>query len=275
MTTPLPLPVRVLVKGASTVNWVSYMGGPRSDFIFPRVVEQQLLAGGRPVAMHTSTMTSQRTSSILRTWQAEVLGFSPDVIVLVFGHYETIHLVLPRWLEVHANSLRARPGRWSGLYRRRVLRPVWKLLAQGQAKLDTVLGPTLRRGRPRQVAADLRQYITQVQQVGSPLVYVFELLPPGTRYRSWFPGMTRRIEVMNATLEAMVADIGLDHVRYLRVADLVDRHAGGDVDVAIPDGFHYSPAMHRHIGERLADDIAAWADTQPHLSTSVRGVETS
>lgn len=267
MTTPLPLPVRVLVKGASTVNWVSYMGGPRSDFIFPRVVEQQLLAGGRPVAMHTSTMTSQRTSSILRTWQAEVLGFSPDVIVLVFGHYETIHLVLPRWLEVHANSLRARPGRLSSLYRRRVLRPVWKLLAQGQAKLDAVLDPTLRRGRPRQVAADLRQYITQVQQVGSPLVYVFELLPPGSRYQSWFPGMGQRIEVMNRTLRDMVDDIGLDHVRWFPVGDLVERHAGGDVDVAIPDGFHYSAPMHRHVGEALAADIEAWVAGQNHLST--------
>ncbi|WP_082555946.1 SGNH/GDSL hydrolase family protein [Aeromicrobium sp. Root472D3] len=275
MSAPLPLPVRVLVKGASTVNWVSFMGGPRTDFIFPRVIEQQLLAQGWPADVETRSMTSQRASTVLRTWQSEVLGFSPDVIVLVYGHYETIHLFLPRWLEVHANSLRARPRRLSALYRRAVLRPVWKLLAQAQARLDTILDPTLRRGRPRQVAADLRQYIDHVQEVGSPLVYVFELLPPGTRFQSWFPGMARRIEVMNATLEAMVAEVGLDHVRYLRVADLVELHAGGDVDVAIPDGFHYSPAMHRHVGERLADDIAAWAETQPHLSASVRGAETS
>ncbi len=275
MSAPLPLPVRVLVKGASTVNWVSFMGGPRTDFIFPRVIEQELLARGRPTDVETSSMTSQRASTVLRTWQTEVLGFSPDVIVLVYGHYETIHLFLPRWLEVHANSLKARPRRWSALYRRAVLRPVWKLLAQAQAKLDTVLDPTLRRGRPQQVAADLREYIAHVQKVGSPLVYVFELLPPGTRYQSWFPGMTRRIEVMNATLEAMVADVGLDRVRWFRVGDLVERHAGGDVDVAIPDGFHYSPAMHRHIGEALAADITAWAATQPHLATSVRGAETS
>lgn len=265
---PLPLPLRVLVKGASTVNWVSFMGGPRDDFIFARVVEEQLLASGRPVDLRTSTMTSERSATILRTWQAEVLGFSPDVIVLVYGHYETIHLFLPRWLEVHANSLKARPTRVSALYRRLVLRPVWKALAQAQARLDTVLDPTLRRGRPRQVAADLRAYVDHVQQVGSPLVYVFELLPPGTRFQSWFPGMTRRIEVMNRTLERMVADVGLDHVRYFRVADLVERHAGGEVDVAIPDGFHYSPEMHRHIGTALAADIQSWAATQTHLRTT-------
>ncbi|KAA1380756.1 SGNH/GDSL hydrolase family protein [Aeromicrobium fastidiosum] len=267
MPTPLPLPIRVLVKGASTVNWVSFMGGPRQDFIFPRVVEEQLLAAGRPCDVQTSTMTSQRTSTILSTWQAEVLGYSPDVIVLVYGHYETIHLFIPRWLEVHANSLKARPRRIAAIYRRAFVRPAWKALARLQAKVDSILDPTLRRGRPEQVAADLRRYIDNVQKVGSPLVYVFELLPPGSRYRSWFPGMARRIDVMNQTLERMVADVGLDHVRYFRVAPLVDQHAGGDIDVAIPDGFHYSPEMHRHIGTALAADVEQWAATQNHLST--------
>lgn len=267
MPTALPLPIRVLVKGASTVNWVSWMGGPREDFIFPRVVEEQLLAAGRASDVQTITMTSQRTSSILGTWQAEVLGYSPDVIVLVYGHYETIHLFIPRWLEVHANSLKARPRRLAALYRRVLVRPAWKALARVQARIDSILDPTLRRGRPEQVAADLRQYIDHVQKVGSPLVYVFELLPPGSRYRSWFPGMARRIEVMNRTLEGMVDAVGLDHVRYFRVAPLVEQHAGGDIDTAIPDGFHYSPAMHRHVGEALAADIQQWAETQNHLAS--------
>src|SRR3546814_4792174 len=74
----------------------------------------------------------------------EILGYSPDVIVLVYGHYETIHLVLPHWLERHANSLKARPRWWSGLYRRRILRPLWMLFAHLQATLDKVVPPTIR-----------------------------------------------------------------------------------------------------------------------------------
>jgi len=261
-----PLPIRVLVKGASTVNWMSWMNGPRADFTFPRVIEEQLLADGRPAEVRAITMTSEQTCKILSTWQAEILGYSPDVIVLVYGHYETIHLFLPRWLERHANSLKARPRRISSLYRKHVLRPVWMTLAKLQARLDVVLGPTLRTNRPRNVAADLERYVEHVQQVGSPLVFVFELQPPATRYRSWFPGMTRRIEVMNAALEDMVRRIGVPHVRYFRTTPLVERYADGDIDAATPDGFHYSATLHRAIGEELAREIAVWADTQPHLA---------
>ena len=266
MPEPLPLPVRVLVKGASTVNWVSWMGGPRSDFTFPRVIEERLLAEGRPCDVQTMTMTSERTRSILGTWQREVLGFSPDVIVLVYGHYETIHLFLPRWLERHANSLKAQPRRLGSAYRKLVLRPVWMALARLQAKVDSLLDPTLRRNRPNQVAADLERYISQVQKVGSPLVVLFELLPPSSRYRSWFPGMTRRIEVMNQTIEGMVTTLAKPNVRYFRVSELVDKYVDGDLEAAIPDGFHYSPAMHRHIGTELAAQIQEWAATQPHLT---------
>jgi hypothetical protein len=266
MPSPLPLPVRVLVKGASTVNWLSWMGGPRTDFSFPRVIEAHLAAQGRPAEMRTFTMPSEQTHKILGTWQQEVLGFSPDVIVLVYGHYETVHLFLPRWLERHANTLKDKPRLIPSLYRKRLLRPFWMLLARLQARLDTLLDPTIRRSRPRRVANDLERYISRVQMVGSPLVFVFELIPPATRYRSWFPGMTRRIEVMNGAIEDMVRRVNLPNVRYFRVADLVDKYAEGDLDQATPDGFHYSVAMHREIGIALAEQIADWADTQPHLS---------
>lgn len=269
MSTSHSLPVRVLVKGASTANWVSWMGGPRDNFTFPRAIEARLLADGQPCTIQAITMTSERTKTILSTWQREVLDFSPDVIVLVYGHYESIHLFLPRWLERHAHSLKAKPRRASRVYRRLVVRPVWKALAQLQAKADSMLDPTLRRNRPRHVAADLERYIAHVQKVGSPLVYLFELLPPCARYQVWFPGMARRIDVMNETIEAMVGKIGKDNVRYFRVSDLVREHAGGDLALAAPDGFHYSPEMHRHIGNALALEIEDWASTQPHLAHEV------
>lgn len=259
------LPLRVLVKGASTVNWASPMGGPRSDFTFPRAIEAELLRDGWPAEVRAFTMPSERTSRILLTWQEQVLGFSPDVIVLVYGHYETVHLFLPRWLERHANSLRARPRLVAGWYRRHLLRPVWMMLARLQARLDRMLDPTIRRGRPRQVAADLEAYIGQVQQIGSPLVFVFELLPPAVRYQSWFPGMARRIEVMNATIADLVRRIDRPDVRLFPVTELVDKCADGDVDLATPDGFHYTPELHRRIGEALAHEIESWAAAQGHL----------
>jgi hypothetical protein len=266
MSSPLPLPIRVLVKGASTVGWISWSGGPRTDFIFPRVVEERLLSDGRPCVVQTNTMMSEKTSSILRTWQREVLGYSPDVIVLVYGHYETVHLFLPRWLERHANSLKARPRRLESFYRDHILRPVWMMLARLQARLDTRVNSTIRRSRPRHVAADLEACITHIQTVGSPLVIVFELLPPAERYRSWFPGMAARIEVMNRTIADMIARVDKPNVRYFPVRELVDKYCDGDIDVATPDGFHYTPEFHRVVGSRLAEQIGEWADTQPHLA---------
>lgn len=265
MPEPLPLPIRVLVKGASTVNWTSPMGGPRSDLIFPRVIQDELHERGMPCDVQTYSVPSEQTRAILATWEQQVLGYSPDVVILVFGHYETIHLLLPRWLERHANSLRARPRTISGMYRRLVLRPLWKLLAQLQAAIDARVEPTVFGWRPRRVAADLTQYIRQVRKVGSPLVYVFELLPPTRGRQSWFPGMARRIEVMNETLSDVVARFDEPDIRYFRVTEVLDTCVDGDLEAATPDGFHYSPLVHRAVGAALAEDVARWAEGQTHL----------
>ncbi len=218
-------------------------------------------------------MTSEQTHKILATWQREVLGFSPDVIVLVYGHFESIHLFLPRWLERHANSLKAKPRRLSSLYRKHLLRPVWMILARFQARLDKRLDPTIRRGRPRRVAADLERYIHHVQKVGSPLVLLFELLPPAERYQSWFPGMGARIAVMNEAIADVVRRVDLPNVRYVRISELVDKYADGSQEIATPDGFHYSPELHREIGIALAQQIEEWADTQPHLAVDGAGFD--
>ncbi len=267
MSTPLRLPIRVLIKGPSIVNWTSWMGGPRTDFTFPRVIEERFCAEGRPAMVEAITMTSEQAKKLTLTWQREVLGFSPDVIVLSYGQFESVHLFLPRWLERHANSLKARPRTISRIYRKSVVRPVWKVLAQIQAKLDARLKPTLRRSRVRTVPLDMEAYIKQVQKVASPMVIVMELIPPAERQRTWFPGMTARIEMMNEANRAMVERVNLPDVRYCTVNEILEERFGGDLEVATPDGFHYSPELHRAIGEKLAGIIADWAETQPHLAT--------
>jgi hypothetical protein len=265
MPKPLPNPIRVLVKGASTVGWLGEMGGPRTDFGFPRAMEAALLRDGRPADVRTISVPSERTKTAVRRWEREMIGFSPDVVVLVYGHYETVHLLLPWWLERHANSRTVPPRRWSTIYRRRLLRPFWMFLARLQARADRTLDPTIRRARPAKVVADLEALIAHTQELHSPLVYLFELLPPAKRYQSWFPGMAKRIAVMNEAIEGLVQRLDMPNVRYLRVSELVEEHCAADIDLATPDGFHYSPYLHRMIGEELAREVAAWADTQEHL----------
>ena len=123
MPAPLPLPLRVLVRGASTVGYSGVMSGPRTDLGFPRVIERDLLAGGRPASVVSLTVGGMRTNTVLRTWEHDVLGWSPDVLVIMAGHYETLHVLWPQWLERHANSNIWSPRRLNTRYRRRVLRP--------------------------------------------------------------------------------------------------------------------------------------------------------
>lgn len=264
MLTPLPLPVRVLVKGASTVSWISFMGGPRSDFAFPRAIEATLLAEGRPAEVRNTALLGTPTSDFFRTFEADVAQWSPDVVVIIAGHYETIHLFLPHWFERWANRPNVRPGRLRTVLRRRVVRGVWKVSAKVQARVDAAARPLLRR-RLRAAAHDLEGYIGLVQQVGSPLVLVFELLPPAPRQAQWFPGMAARIHAINREHESVIGRIDRPNVEMLRVSEIARRVAGDDQAAATPDGFHYTPELHAEIGAELGRRIIAWADTQPHL----------
>jgi hypothetical protein len=265
MPNALPLPVRVLVKGPSLVNWTYPVGGPRTDFTIPRAIEAELLFDGRPCEVRAVTMMATMASDLLRTWEQEVLGYSPDVIILNYGGYESVHLFLPRWLERHVNSLRARPRFSRTIYRKLFLRPVWKLLARLQFRVDSKC-PTVRKAPTRRLLADLERYITQVQLVGSPMVILMEINRATERRLNWFPGVNARSDIVNQAIAEMVARIDKPHIRYFKVMELVDKHFDGDIETAISDGFHFSPEMHRVIGAALAHEIGEWAETQPHLT---------
>jgi len=269
MPEPLQLPLRVLLKGPSNISWMSPMGGPRTDFSFARALEAELLGAGRAATVQAISVPSELAKQTLGDWEREVLGFSPDVIALTYGQYESVHLFLPRWLERHANSLKARPGVVRERYRKHILRPIWMTLAKLPARLDKGwVGEATKQIRPRRCVRDQETFIRQVLKVGSPLVIVFEVLPPAKRYQSWFPGMTARIAEYNRMAAEMIERLDLPNVRFFRVNELVEQHAEGSLEVAIPDGFHWTPHMHRVIGGELAREILKWAETQEHLRTT-------
>jgi hypothetical protein len=260
------LPIRVLVKGASEVVFIAEMGGPRSDFNFGRVIEAEILRAGRPAEVRVSGLPSDHAKYSLRTWEQDVLGWSPDVVILHHGRYEIVHFFLPRWLERHANSTRWRPGRLAELYRSRVLRKVWMSLAKIQCRLDRRMNSLLFARKLRRMALDVEALIKNIQTVGSPLVLVMEIVPPGRRWQSWMPGLGERTAFINAELEAAVRRIDLPNVRYVRtVPTLTEQLEPGEEPT--PDGGHYSPRAHRVVGELLSREILDWAETQPHLSS--------
>ncbi len=255
----------MLVKGPSTVNWISWMGGPRTDFAFPRALEAELLANGRPATILNTAVLGEPMRKWFPDWEKEILQFSPDVLLLSACHYECVHLFLPQWFERHANHYATRGGRIAATYRKRFLRPLWTLLVILQGKIDTRLPARARNGRKKRAVADLAAYIKHAQQVGHPLILVQELLRPAARQSSWFPGMTGRVEATNKAMKELVEGLDLPNVRWFSMSEISGRLYGDDLQAATPDGFHYTPELHRAIGEELASEILKWAETQPHL----------
>lgn len=254
------------MKGASTVNWTSYMGGPRSDIAYPRAMENALRAAGRPAEVRDMSLGGELASTALKHWEPQVARWSPDVIVLHYGHTETLHLLLPQRLERHANSLRGRPGAIRDWYRKRVLRPGWKSLAVLQQRLDRGVVPATFRHRERRVANDLERLVQRAQLVGSPLVLLMKLVEPGPPFLNWFPGIRERTDAMNDALADVVGRVDRDNVRLVDTPTVL--RALRESGVAInPDGGHFAPAAHAAVGSALASEVLSWADGQPHLRT--------
>ncbi|NRQ49340.1 hypothetical protein [Aeromicrobium stalagmiti] len=263
-TTPLPMPIRILVKGASTVSWTSFMGGPRTDFTFPRAAEVELLAGGYPVQMQVNSVPAELTRNTLKTWQQEAGGWSPDVIVLSYGHAECVHLLLPLWLQRHSHGMTSRPGPVRDRYRKHLLAPTWRLLARVQQKIDRALPTSVARRRVRRVAADYERLLKRLQMLASPLILVLDIPGPNATWQQWFPGMAPRIGLVNEQLEQLVERIDKPNVRLFRLTDVTAEFEARGEEVC-SDGAHFTPAVHAAIGEKLGQEILGWARTQTHL----------
>ena len=262
---PLPMPVRVLVKGASTVSWTSFMGGPRSDFTFPRAAEVELLRAGYPVQMQVHSVPAELTRTNLKTWQQDAGGWAPDVVVLSYGHAECVHLLLPLWLQRHVHGMTSRRGPVRDVYRRQVLDRGWRLLTRVQQKVDGALPASVAKRRIRRVTSDYGQLLKRLQSLASPLIIVVEIPRPSPTWQKWFPGMTDRVDLMNASLAQLVASIDKPDVRFFEVAPvLAESWARGEDPCA--DGAHFTPSVHREIGARLGREILAWAEAQEHLN---------
>ena len=258
------LPLRVLVKGASTVVYTSWMGGPREDLTYPRVLEGELLAAGHAVEVQVTAAPAERLTRGFRTYQRDVVPWSPDVVILHYGHADAIHLFLPRWLERHVNSTGKRPGRLRAAYRKVLLRPFWLVLAHSQKHLDRLLRGAGADRRARRFARNLEGLIRHVRFISSPLVLVPNVHEMGAQYRVWFPGVERRMAAINAAVAEMVHRLGEPDVRVVDVRSLAapilaEPHDGPT------DSSHYPPALHRAVGRELAEVVAAWAVDQRYL----------
>ena len=260
----MPLPMRILVKGPSTVLLTSMMGGPRSDLGFPRVIEQQLLAKGRSAQVRNGAVGALPTHDMFNTWDDEILAWSPDVVILCPGHMDMIHIILPRWLERGANSFNRRPGRVRH-YRRLFLRLMARGVLLVQKRIDRP-DRQLKKRTLRRVIRDTTGYIEMTQKVGSPLILLMGTHPPAESKVKWYGGIRDRQRRTEDALRSLAATHEQANVRFVEIIDLMEKFDPGDPEHLWPDGIHFSPEFHRAIGEKFADIVEAWATTQPHLA---------
>ncbi|MDQ6523319.1 SGNH/GDSL hydrolase family protein [Nocardioides sp. LHD-245] len=258
------LPTRIFIRGASTAGWTSPMSGPRSDLGFPRVIERELLASGQPTEVRSVTVGGMPTSTVVRTWERDVVGFSPDVVIYMVGHYETLHLLWPNRIERHANAFTWLPRRLSTAYRTKVLRPLWRSLVRAQTALDRRLPPRYGERRVRNAVADIMRATARVREIQSPLVILMETPLPGTYGEQLFPGMPHRVRLLNRLLAEAVEARGEHEVLVFPTNEIVAA-AYPVRDDAVPDGFHFSPDAHDLVGRALATRIQEWTRTQAHL----------
>jgi len=264
MPAPTHLPIRVLVKGASTTVYTSWMNGPRSDFAWPRVIEARLCAAGWANEVRTAATPAELTKAAFPTWPVEVLAWSPDVVILDYGRMECVHIFIPRWLERYANSLSIRPHPIRQAYRKRIVKPLWKWLAAVQGAVDKALPTTSTLWRVRRGERDIAGLIERIRTVASPLVLIPEIPPFGRVYQKWFPGANPRVEIMNETLKALVHRLDDPNVRFVPLAHIWAPVLAEGEDPC-PDGGHFTPELHRRFGEGLAEVVLTWAPEQKHL----------
>jgi hypothetical protein len=258
-----PIPIRVLVKGASSTVVVEPPGGPRTNQAFAWWLEAMLRAGGFEATVRNAGSEGQRVTRAVCNWEAEVQQWAPDAVVLNYGQYECMPGLLPYFLERHATGWHRHSGPFRERYRRRVADPIWRKLARYQRRAPgwlVAIAPF--RSSPKRTLTELRFLIDKIRTVGTPLVIVMETWPVGSRWRHWFPTMHESAVKMREEIENLVSGYGSSDVYRFPMWELV---GGLDLDKALPDGVHFSGDLHRKIAEGLSAVVLEWASQQPHL----------
>lgn len=258
-----PMPMRVLVKGASSTVVVEPPGGPRTNQAYAWWLEAILRAGGVEATVWNAGTEGGRMIRALCDWEEQVQQWAPDVVVLNYCMYECMPGLMPYWLERHATGWHRHSGPVRERYRSRLVDPMWRRLARLQRRAPArVVAMNPFRTSQARTLSELRLFIQKVRTVGTPLVIVIGAWPVGSRWRRWFPTMQSNVDSMRVGMEEVVAGFQTDDVRLFPMWELIEGHG---VDEAVPDGAHYSGPVHREMAEGLSEMVLEWARHQPHL----------
>ena len=166
MPTPLPNPIKIMVKGASTVGWLEHDGRSAQRLRLPAGAGG-VAAAGRPArrvcARFRSPPSGRRPRCTLGARVDRLLAGRRRARVRALRDDPPVPAVVAR----AAREQPRVPPRRGPAVPRAIPAPAVDVARQGAGALDTRLDPTIRRGRPQKVAADLEKIIGHTQELHS------------------------------------------------------------------------------------------------------------
>ncbi len=194
---------------------------------------------------------------MFRTLEDDVVTAFPDRVILNLGVVEVCTRRTVRWLNnrpirnYYLNAVLGTPFVFPSRASR-VMDLAWRLvngLTRRGAALAGLEWQWLPLPRFRQVLSSLIEVL--LKETGAGIV-VLGINPTSPRINERLPGSPEAIAKANAVLEALCGELGP------RVRFLAPTACFGDLplELAVPDGIHFSAGAHRRVAERLAALLA-------------------
>ena len=249
-----PRPWRVAVLGNSVPILMVPPRQHRRTGTYSELLPELLAADGVDATVVNHARLFELVHEGARRFRRELIGTSPDVLVLHYGMLELQPNVLPTTLNRHLS--REDPGGrgLQGLWIRHGVPRAWPVARTWQRWASARVGDRGWRLPPKRVAAELARLIDVARQERA-LVLVIDVHRPGSRLEHFLPGVGRRWVRMQAVLHDVVSSRRDPDVRLIPASAIVAElgEAGG-----APDGLHLTAAGHRMLAELLAAEISTW-----------------
>ncbi len=252
-TAPTTRRWRVLVL-ANSVSLMVPGRTSRLDGPYGEVLEQLLRAEGIDAEVRNGGRWYEQIDRGVRRYQEHERAWSPDVVVVQYGINECQAPVLPRAVHNHFMTWDTGVRRPARAYRHRVAPLVWARLRAYQRWATARVGMHGWRMDPQRFAAHLSRLIA-LARWDHRLVLVLDVNPPGPRLVRHLPGIAARRDRYQEVITDTVAAADDPDARLVATSAVADET---DIDAALPDGLHWSPAAHHRVAELLAAEITPW-----------------
>jgi lysophospholipase L1-like esterase len=249
--TPLDRPLDIVVLGNSLGHLVIPTSEQPLGPSYGAVLRDELTDCGLPVRMHLESRWFDFAVDALGRYEKDVRSHLPDVVILNYGLNESQPWLLPVPLLRHILTNHTVTTAAQERYREQVVRPVWRGLRSYRRWASEKVG--MRSWQTMKMLIKLSR-----NELGA-LVLVLDVAPPGPVLTHFLPGQEERHRHFQAVLAQLTRDFDDSQVRLVRTADFVAQQG---FPAAMPDGMHYSPAGHAHVGQLLANEILDWAPQQ-------------